>query len=149
MLEVLRRYGRVSGMDTAEDAVRYCRNRFPELEISVGRVPESLPLPGSLDVVTAFDVIEHIREADRALSGIHNVLAPGGMFVCTVPAYRWLWGPHDDLNHHCRRYTRAELVRDLEKAGFTVEWASYFNTLLLLPAILIRLGRKPVALTSM
>jgi hypothetical protein len=42
----------------------------------------------------------------------------------------WLWGPHDVMNHHRRRYRRHQLVELLENAGLEVLWVSYFNTLL-------------------
>ena len=144
MIEVLAEYGEVAGMDTSEEAVRYCRSRLPEVSFSAGRVPEALPDPGSLDVITAFDVIEHIPDEGPALAGIRDTLVPGGLFVCTVPAYQWMWSKHDELNHHCRRYTRRELVRKLEAAGYEVEWSSYFNSVLFPPAAAVRLGRKLV-----
>lgn len=142
MVEVLRAYGTVAGMDTADKAVAYCRDRFPELEFSVGRVPEAVPRDASLDLITAFDVIEHIPEEAPAVAGLYDSIVPGGLFICTVPAYQWMWSPHDELNHHCRRYTRPQLKASLAGAGFEVEWSSYFNTLLFPPAAAVRLGRK-------
>ncbi|MEY2477860.1 MAG: hypothetical protein QOG87_3175 [Actinomycetota bacterium] len=142
MIEVLAAYGQVAGMDTSEEAVRYCRTRLPDVTFSAGRVPEALPAPESLDVITAFDVIEHIPDEAPALAGIRDTLVPGGLFVCTVPAYQWMWSAHDELNHHCRRYTRRQLVGRLEAAGFEVEWSSYFNAILFPPAAAVRLVRK-------
>lgn len=146
IVELLARYGRVAGMDTSADAVASCSHRFPELDFFVGVVPDALPGPESLDVITAFDVIEHIPNEAPALGGIRDTLKPDGLFFCTVPAYSWMWGPHDVLNHHHRRYTRARLVRDLEAAGFEVEWASYFNSFLLPAVAAVRVGRKVLRL---
>ena len=49
----------------------------------------------------------------------------------TVPALPSLWGPHDEINHHLRRYPRSTLVGAVRGAGFGVERVTYFNTLLL------------------
>ena len=35
-----------------------------------------------------------------------RLLKPGGLLVCTVPAFMALWSPHDEAYHHFRRYRR-------------------------------------------
>ena len=94
-----------------------------------------LPVPKSFGqenfaVVTAFDVIEHIDDDLAALQSMYGLLHSEGFFVCTVPAFNFLWSEHDNLNHHKRRYTKGELQRKLETVGFKVLKISYFNTLL-------------------
>lgn len=42
-----------------------------------------------------------------------------------MPAFRWLWGPHDIALHHHRRYTKGEVLALLESAGFHVDLLSY------------------------
>lgn len=144
MLGMLSDFGVVEAMDTSSEAVELCRSRFPDVDVRVGRVPESLPEPGSADLVTAFDVLEHIPDDRNAVLAIAQAMGPGAFFVCTVPAYQWLWGPHDQLNHHQRRYTRAQLVDLLSAGGLEVVWASYFNTILLPLVATIRVGRRLV-----
>jgi hypothetical protein len=60
----------------------------------------------------------------------HHYLKPGGWALVTVPAYQFLWGPHDVVNHHRRRYTRSRLRRVLQAAGFELLQLSYFNSIL-------------------
>ncbi|WP_238473093.1 flavin reductase family protein [Desulforamulus profundi] len=38
------------------------------------------------------------------------MVRPGGILVLSVPAFNWLWGRHDDLNNHYRRYDFGELI---------------------------------------
>jgi len=56
----------------------------------------------------------------------------------TVPAYPWLWSGHDEINHHYRRYTRSSLQRVAEQAGWEQVRTTYFNSLLLPAAIILR-----------
>ena len=56
----------------------------------------------------------------------------------TVPAYQWLWSGHDEINHHHRRYTRRSLQHVAEQAGWQQVRTTYFNSLLLPVAILLR-----------
>ena len=94
--------------------------------------------PHSLPAAGAFDVLEHIPDDAAFLRRLHEKLAPGGRFYCTVPASRLLWSYEDDYAGHFRRYTRASLERVLQRAGFAVEFASYFFTWLALPVLFFR-----------
>jgi hypothetical protein len=62
------------------------------------------------------------------------------LFV-TVPAYAWLWSRHDELLGHRRRYTARALRQVAERAGFTVERLTYFNTILAPPIMAVRIVR--------
>ena len=82
---------------------------------------------GVFDRVIAAEVLEHIRDDQRALHEIARVLRPGGMLAVTVPAWlpeRICWRLSDDYHTvpggHVRIYTRAELEAKLRRAGFAV-----------------------------
>lgn len=88
----------------------------------------ALTLPfadASFDLVSAFDVIEHVEPESGALDEIHRVLRPCGVLLMSVPAYQWAWSDHDVANGHHRRYTRPRAVAAVERAGFTVHRATY------------------------
>ncbi|MHB1342382.1 MAG: class I SAM-dependent methyltransferase [Coriobacteriia bacterium] len=85
----------------------------------------------SVDLLIALDVLEHCEDDVAAAVEAVRVLAPGGVFVLTVPALMSLWGPHDELNAHHRRYTARSLREALTSAGLTVDRITYFNTVLL------------------
>lgn len=131
MLPMLARYGEVTGVEPEPAAVEQCRARFSDFDVRVGSVPEGVVGSGTYDLVTAFDVIEHIDDDEGALRGLASVLAAGGTLLVTVPALAWLWSDHDVLNGHHRRYDRRGLLAVLEGAGLEVVHASYFNTVLL------------------
>ena len=86
----------------------------------------SLPFADdTFDVVSAFDVIEHIEPESAVVDELARVLRPGGRLLVSVPAYNWAWSDHDTVNGHHRRYTRGRLVAAVERAGFKVERATY------------------------
>lgn len=87
---------------------------------------EDIPVDDeSFNVVSAFDVIEHVEHEDVGLEEILRVLKPGGYFFMSVPAYQWAWSKHDEVLHHYRRYTTPRARKALEKAGFKVIKSSY------------------------
>lgn len=104
---------------------------------------ERLPFEGaSVDLVTAFDVLEHVPDDEAAAGELRRVLRPGGTAIVTVPAYRWLWSGHDVVHGHRRRYTRKTLVRTLRRAGLEPRRVGYFNAFLLPLAVAARLASR-------
>ena len=52
------------------------------VDLNVDRLPEP---DGSLDLVVASEVIEHVIDPGRAIAEFHRVLRPGGHVLITVP----------------------------------------------------------------
>ena len=94
------------------------------------------------DLIGLFDVVEHIEDDRAFLTRAKDALEKRGMLIITVPAMPFLWSTHDVLNHHFRRYTRATLQSVLEDTGYTIEYLSFWNTLLFVPAATMRLLGK-------
>ncbi len=103
---------------------------------------ETAAFANTCNLIGLFDVLEHIENDEAFLVRAQVALAPGGHIVFTVPAYMMLWSAHDVEHHHFRRYTVRSLRDKLEKAGYNVDYASYWNASLLLPAALLRLLGK-------
>lgn len=133
MFPLLQEFGSVEGAEANEDARARAQQRFPQVKVSPCRLPDQLP-EGRWDVVTAFDVVEHLDDPIDSLRAMRSRLVFDGQVVVTVPAFRFLWSQHDELSHHKRRYHRLELVSHLAAAGLRVTWVSYFNALLF-PAV--------------
>ncbi len=85
---------------------------------------------GAMDLVTAFDVLEHIEEDHIAVEEIFRVLRPGGTLLVAVPCDMKLWSQHDEAVGHVRRYTRESLSTVVEKAGFEIQSLWSWNVLL-------------------
>ena len=133
----LARHGTVSGVELSGASVDVARARGAG-EVIAGSVLD-MPFDGdSFDLSVCLDVIEHLDDDVGALRELRRVLAPGGSLLVTVPAYQWLWSGHDEVNHHHRRYTRRSLQRVAEQAGWEQVRTTYFNSLLLPLAILLR-----------
>ena len=91
----------------------------------------SLPVrTESVDLVVAYDVLEHIPADKSAVAEIFRALRPGGTFLVAVPCDPKLWSAHDEAVDHVRRYTRQTLGDLLRGAGFTVEPMTSWNVLM-------------------
>lgn len=143
MLTMLAQLGAVEGADRAEAAIAYARARFPAFAIHQIELPTDLP-DRRWDVITAFDVVEHLDDPVACLRALRDHLSPDGELAITVPAYALLWSDHDVRHHHKRRYTRATLADELARAGLRVRYATHFNTWLLPAIAAVRLASRVV-----
>jgi SAM-dependent methyltransferase len=94
----------------------------------------------SVDLVLAFDVLEHLDDGP-ALSEIHRVLRPGGRLWVAVPADMRLWSGHDEAVGHLRRYSRASLATAVSGAGLDIVELKSWNVLLR-PLVQVRRRRS-------
>jgi SAM-dependent methyltransferase len=131
------KHGTVTGIELSGTSVSLARERAAG-EVVEGSVLEMPFQADAFDLAASLDVIEHLEDDLQALRELRRVVAPGGSLLVTVPAYQWLWSGHDEINHHHRRYTRRSLQQVAERAGWRQERTTYFNSLLLPVAILLR-----------
>jgi SAM-dependent methyltransferase len=141
-LAMLAQFGQVLGAELDAQAAQLARARGVASVVR-GRLPDGLPLaPGRFQCVTLLDVLEHIADDQAVLRAVRELLAPDGCLLLTVPAFPFLWGPHDEAHHHQRRYRAQPLRRLLEDSGFQVERLSYYNSWLFPFAAAVRLLRR-------
>jgi SAM-dependent methyltransferase len=93
---------------------------------------ECLPCAG------LFDVLEHIEDDLAFLKELYSLMENEGALIITVPAYNLLWSGEDIFAGHFRRYTLKTLKLKLEKAGFKIEYQTYFFSILPFPIFLFR-----------
>ena len=142
-LEMLSQFGKAEGVDVSDDALEFCRRKG--LTVQKG-LAETLPYEdGTFDITTALDVVEHLDDDVAGLKEMYRVTKRGGYSLIFVPAFMWLWGVQDDISNHRIRYTKAQIVERLRKAGFTIERATYANWTFFAP---ILAGRTLMRLTG-
>ncbi len=82
---------------------------------------------GAFDLVTAFDVIEHVEDDARVFGELIRVLKPEGRLVFSVPLHAARWTTFDDYVGHARRYEPAVLQQLLASHGLVVEQSCVFG----------------------
>ncbi|MGB9586747.1 MAG: class I SAM-dependent methyltransferase [Armatimonadota bacterium] len=129
------------GVDNSRLAVEFCSMRGLT-NVFKGTIDDLASQNRRFDLITFFDVIEHIDDDVGVLKTAFTLLRSGGYVFITVPAFQFLWSEHDKINGHKRRYTKRELVRKLQSVGFEVTNISYYNTILFPVAAFSRLVSK-------
>lgn len=132
---------RLSGSDIYTEGLGFAKQRVPSAELFQMDATE-IPFREEFDLIGAFDVLEHIDDDAAALAQIYAACKPGGGVILTVPQHPSLWSRMDEYAHHKRRYTRAELLEKMGKAGFRVRYVTSFVSLLLPAMWLSRLLQR-------
>lgn len=103
------------------------RQRLPAVSLLNGTSRE-VPPATAWDAIVTINVLEHIGEDSLELSHYAGLLRSNCGTLCLfVPARREIYAPLDKDFGHFRRYSKPELSRKLEDAGFRIERLHYFN----------------------
>jgi SAM-dependent methyltransferase len=127
------RYSRAAGTQIARGAFEFSRDELG-LEMYDKDLLE-LDFPdASFDMVTLWHVFEHIKEPERYLEKIRNILTKKGKLVIEVPNFgswtRKLTGRYWlglDIDYHIHFFTPAGLCMLLKKYGFKVKMVHTFS----------------------
>jgi len=143
-LQMLATFGEVSALEMDATARAIAAKKTNNLyDIKAGYCPDDIPFhEQQFDLICMFDVLEHIEKDTETLISIKQLLKKNGRILMTVPAYQWLYGPHDEFLHHKRRYSVHELREKFVASGLQPLKISYFNTFLFPLAAIVRLKDK-------
>jgi len=111
------RAAKVTGIDVFEDALAYAHERYGAAAAFLRADGLRMPFAsGGFDVVTCFEVVEHVPEPQRLLREIRRVLASDGVAVLSTP----IRSPSGEISDptHLREYDPAEFQEELVAAGF-------------------------------
>lgn len=140
-LSFLNNFGKTYGIDISKDAISFCQKRNLKDVFLINETKYPFP-DKTFSLITCLDVLEHSKNEKELLKEASRILADDGYLIIFVPAGPLQWSKLDIDSHHQRRYTKNKLKKVLEINGYKVERISYFNFLLYLPILLIRLIQK-------
>lgn len=93
----------------------------------------------SVDMIYTLNVLEHIEDDVSALKTCHDKIKAGGRLLIYVPAFPCLYSSMDRNVGHLRRYTRTELSKKVNDAGFKVIKSEYVDCAGFLVSILFKI----------
>jgi 2-polyprenyl-3-methyl-5-hydroxy-6-metoxy-1,4-benzoquinol methylase len=131
------------GVDGSPRAIEFCNKRGVRAELGQLLTGMTLP-PGQFDGVLLLDVLEHIEQDRASVEEAAGLLRPGGVMICTSPAYQWLWSYWDTLHHHFRRYNKSQFGALFDQPNLKIELLSYANMALFPLAMAVRMAQRVI-----
>ena len=123
------------GQDLFIEGLLFAKERLgevPLVQMDIGHPAFSV----RFDAIGMFDVLEHLSDDKFVLQIICGMLKRRGWLLMTVPQHQWLWSEMDELACHKRRYSRKEITKLFENAGFKIVMLTSFMTFLL-PGLIV------------
>ncbi|MCC5814602.1 MAG: methyltransferase domain-containing protein [Leptospira sp.] len=123
----------VTGYEIAERAAKFAQEKNGLSNVHAGMVQESGIPEGSLDIITLWDVIEHIPKPHSLLEYLNSLLKPGGILFMQTPNFPFqLWkarlkvrlkgmksdGHYLEAKDHVNNYKMETLARLGEQCNF-------------------------------
>jgi len=84
-------YYSITGIDISHNAIDKAKKRLPDKNLFISDIL-ALKTAHKFDIVTCFDVLEHVHHLDLALERISDLLNNDGILAVTVPVYDTLAG---------------------------------------------------------
>lgn len=80
------------GLDISTQAIKYAQEKYPGLYFQVAQVQKDLPYASNtFDLVTCFDVLEHIPDVKKLIQEIKRILKGKGYLIIGLPVENILW----------------------------------------------------------
>ena len=114
------------GMEILFEYVKFAQENFALENIHLESLDESITFePNTFDVITLWDLIEHLRNPIESLKNIYQIMKPGGLLVMWTPNVKnsiflkEKWIGYRILQHFYF-FSEESLTNLLEKVGFKI-----------------------------
>ncbi len=147
-LDEARRLGwEVHGLDVSAFAVQYARDRFG-YDVRRGSLLDQQDAPGSFDLISLWDVIEHVPDPKAYIRHSAQLLRAGGVITLATPDVDSLparltgrrWVGYKLSEEHVYYFSVRTLSRMLTEAGFEIVDVRYVGKYVTLRLFIDRLG---------
>ncbi len=131
---------RVMGVDLSREASLTARSKYG-IKVWLGEFEKLKISPDTIDIITCFQTLEHMKNPQKFLKTAYRMLKRGGILLITTPNNDSLWkkilGRHwfsYSHNEHLFFWGRKSLSLAFHKCGFTQQeffsddWRSYSFT---------------------
>jgi len=130
---------KVVAVETNQEAIRRLKQKNYETHSSLNDIKIRDK------TVVSLNVLEHIKNDQRALDNLYNFMEAGEDLILYLPVSMSVWSDLDVLVSHYRRYSKQEIIEKLETSGYSILSMEYVDfvgwvTLLLMKFFRLQIG---------
>lgn len=128
----LEKYGNIFAMDVSNNYVEQTKKIVKKKDnVGWGDIEKGKYFfkNKKFNCIVCINVLEHIKDDQRALRNMYELLNRGGYLVLLVPAFSFLYGDIDKSIGHFRRYNRGKLRKMLNEIGYKIIKSRVINFL--------------------
>ncbi len=138
---------KIYGIDISKEAISFAKKTYPNIKFKISRAENLSFKKKVFDLVTCFEVLEHIENPQIVINEISRVIKRNGYLLVMVPSenliFRFIWffwsklGPGRVWKHtHIQKFRNKKLENLLISNGFSIEIRKFilFGMLLLILA---------------
>ena len=108
----------VVAVDISPEAIEYAIKTYPNNNLEFKELTEFISMDEKFDVITSFQVIEHVTKVNDYITKLKNKLKPGGLLIISTPdrsdrLFNIIQKPWNIF--HIREYSDVSLQRFLKK----------------------------------
>lgn len=149
LLEAKKSGYEIYGIELSESAIDFGREKLGIDSIKMGGEKKMADFPDNyFDVVTAFDVLEHVFSPADVLDKIYSKLKPGGIFVATFPnmdgflarIFKNYW--HALVPSHLSYFSEKSIQYLMDRNSWGLLDVRYYKRYFSLPYLVRRLLRR-------
>ena len=119
------------GVEMSNDTAEIARSRYG-LAVTTGTIEQAAYPPGSFDVITLFDIVEHVRDVTAFMDKVRELLKDDGIILISTPnidglfpslsykmANKLGYWPHPEPPLHLYQFSKRSIQALLARTGFS------------------------------
>ncbi|GAB6269401.1 MAG: hypothetical protein STSR0002_21430 [Smithella sp.] len=105
------------------------KSNFKVFRTDIQDIKSSLLATNTYDTIICLNILEHLRNDEKAVENMISLLQPGGRLIILVPALNILYGSMDVSFGHYRRYNKKKLKLLIQGQDLDIVKFYYLNSL--------------------
>ncbi len=112
-----------AGFDVSEKIIGLNKEKYPDVYFFTSNLNENVSSEKKFDMVVCTEVIEHLRNWEKAIKNLAGLVKENGYIIITTQAGKM--HKHHKALSHLKHFKKEEIEEELKKSGLKIVKSSY------------------------
>lgn len=113
----------LSGFDVSEKIISINKEKYPDVFFFTANLNENVPSERKFEMVICTEVIEHLRNWEKAIENLADLIQKDGYVIITTQAGKM--HKHHKALDHLKHFKKEEIENELKKHGLKIVKSHY------------------------